>query len=87
MDNFTLKIIQHNGEAMVPYLMKQPTANVAGLMPPDKARILLAKGIPHKGREDYPITSDDVYFFAGCISDEETAEPTKPSRKTRRRKE
>lgn len=85
MLNYILEYNVRDCRSMVPYLMKQPDAVVTGQLPFAKAFDLLTKnGVEVRQSDEfegYPLTSDDIYFFAGKVLDE----PAEPKPKTRRK--
>ena len=89
------ELIQGEG-GKVTYMMKQKGANVLSATSAESAEWMLKQGKPHFSGEfaGYPLTADDVYFFAAKITEDKEAQtgaaekaPAKASAKKKRLKD
>ena len=86
MLNYIFDFKIENDQKFVPYLMQQANGVVGGKMTFKQAmHVLTLSGKEIRSsdaHEGYPITSDDIYFFAGKTIEEAIAQ-----KKSRRKKE
>ena len=71
--------VTHN----VRYIMKQKNANVMAEMPMENALKMLQNQNVHASDlfDGYPVTADDVYFFAGEVEKPVEEAPKKPKKR------